>query len=204
MNHEDIRQELAAIRSMIDRTRRQTAEFAPLFIFMGAASALFVLSLGLLELNGLFRLVRPVKVGLTLINAVAGALIVGRAIRRSGVSTYSGRVLISLWVACSATLLLITFVLPILGAIPARDIYVLVAMVFGIGTFMTGVICEMPRISWISLVWPASALIMAAVHSPWRIGVMIAAIAAGFILPGIWLHGQKIKPGANREETDPA
>lgn len=204
MNPEDIRRELAVIRNMIDRTRKQTAESAPLFIYMGVAGAVFVLAVSWLELKGLFRLVRPVMIGLTVVNAVAGGLIVGRAIRRSGVTTYSGRVLISLWVACSAILLLITFVLPVLGTVPAGAIGVLAAMIFGIGMFMTGVICEMPRISRVSLVWPAAALAMAAVQSPWRIGIMIAAIAAGFILPGIWLGGQKAKPGANREETDPA
>jgi hypothetical protein len=204
MNPEEIRQELAVIRSMIERTRRQTAESGTLFIFMGIASSVFVLAVSLLEMSGWFRLVMPVMIGLTAVNGIAGCLLIGRAIRRSSVTTYSGRVLISMWVACSAAILLMTFALPFMGVYPGSTIGILAAMVFGIGMFMTGVICEMPRIARVSLVWPAAALAMALIRSPWRIGVMIAAIIAGFILPGIWLNGQKAESGAGHEDADPA
>jgi hypothetical protein len=204
MNESEIRQELAVIRSMLDKTRRETAGAGGLFIFMGAAAVFFVLAATLAETAGGIRWVMPVMAGLTVVNAVAGMLVIGRAIRRSSVTTYSGRVFIQLWVACSIALLLGTFVLPHLGAIPLQSVGVLAALVFGIGVFMTGVICDDRRIRWVSLVWPAAAVLMAANVNLWRMAIMIAAIAVGFILPGIWLRDPQSGSGDGREHADPS
>jgi hypothetical protein len=204
MNNTEILQELAVIRSMLDKTRRETAEAGGLFIFMGAASAVFVLAISLTEMAGETRWVLPLMAGLTAVNAVAGGLLFARSIRKSRVTTYSGRVLIQLWVACAVALLLGTFVLPRLGAFGLKDTGVLAALVFGIGMFMTGVICDVRRIRWVSLVWPVAAVLMAANLNRWRIVIMIAAIAAGFILPGFWLKNPGAGTGDGHENSDPA
>jgi hypothetical protein len=200
MNHSQIEQEISIIRDMIEKTRKDSSRFGNLLIFMGITAAFFVLAVSLLELSGRSRWVLPAMIGLTLLNGVVGFVIVRRMLAKEKVNTYPKSILLNVWTSCSMAMLLITFVLPLLKTVPFSAIGSLASVILGIAVYMTGVIHEMPSIQWCSLTWLVNAMLMTVVISKYRFLIMLAAIALGWILPGILINGLTEK----RSGTDAA
>ena len=198
MNHEQIKQEISIIKSMIEKTRKETAESGHLFIFMGLAAAIFVLVISLLEIYKLNHLVLPAMIVLTIINGFIGYLAVSKASKK--VKSYPKTVVTSLWAICGMTLLMMTFLFPFLKVYPFSALGTLVSMVLGIAVFMTGVIYEMPFIIWFSLAWWLGAVLMALIESKFRFLIMIAMIIIGWIFPGIILN-KRFKNGSKNHEA---
>ncbi len=200
MNHNQIQQEISIIKSMIEKTRKETAESGYLFIFMGIASAIFVLVISLLELYRLNRWVLPAMITLTIINGIIGYLVVTKAAKQERVKTYPKTVVLSLWVICGMTLLMMTFLFPFLKVYPFRALGTLVSLILGIAVFMTGIIYEMRFILWFSLAWWIGACLMALIEGKFRFLIMIATIIIGWIIPGIILN-KKFKNGSENNEA---
>ena len=198
MNHEQIKQEISIIKSMIEKTRKETAESGHLFIFMGLAAAIFVLVISLLEIYKLSHLVLPAMIVLTIINGFIGYLVVSKASKK--VKSYPKTVVTSLWAICGMTLLMMTFLFPFLKVYPFSALGTLVSMVLGIAVFMTGVIYEMSFIIWFSLAWWLGAVLMALIESEFRFLIMIAMIIIGWIFPGIILN-KRFKNGSKNHEA---
>ena len=198
MNHDQIKQEISIIKSMIEKTRKETAESGYLFIFMGLAAAIFVLVISLLEIYKLSHLVLPAMIVLTIINGFIGYLVVSKASKK--VKSYPKTVVTSLWAICGMTLLMMTFLFPFLKVYPFSALGTLVSMVLGIAVFMTGVIYEMSFIIWFSLAWWLGAVLMALIESEFRFLIMIATIIIGWIFPGIILN-KRFKNGSKNHEA---
>jgi hypothetical protein len=198
MNHDQIQQEISIIKSMIEKTRKETAESGHLFIFMGIASAFFVLVISLLELYRLNRLVLPAMIVLTVINGIIGYLVVAKATEK--VKSYSKVVVTSLWLICGLTLLMMTFLFPFLKVYSFSALGTLVSMILGIAVFMTGIIYEMRFILWFSIAWWVGALLMALIEGESRFLIMIATILVGWIFPGIILN-KRFKNGSKNNEA---
>jgi hypothetical protein len=198
MNHDQIQQEISIIKSMIEKTRKETAESGHLFIFMGIASAFFVLVISLLELYRLNRLVLPAMIVLTVINGIIGYLVVAKATEK--VKSYSKVVVTSLWLICGLTLLMMTFLFPFLKVYSFSALGTLVSMILGIAVFMTGIIYEMRFILWFSIAWWVGALLMALIEGEFRFLIMIATILVGWIFPGIILN-KRFKNGSKNNEA---
>jgi len=190
MNHDQIQQEISIIKNMIEKTKRETAESGHLFIFMGIASAVFVLVISLLELYKLFDLILPAMITLTIINGIIGFFVVAKADKREKVKAYPKTIVLTLWIVCSMTILMLTFLFPFLKVYPLRALPVLVSLILGIAVFVSGVIYEMRAIQWLSLVWWIGACLMALSQSEFRFLIMIASIVIGWIIPGIILNKQ--------------
>ncbi len=200
MNHDQIQQEISIIKTMIEKTKKQTAESGRLFIFMGIAAALFVIVISMLEIYHLQRWVLPMMIALTVVNGVLGFLIVGRAVQKEKVTTYPRTVVLNLWVICSVALLMLTFLFPFLKVYQFNALPILVSLIFGIGVFMTGIIYELRFIQWFSSVWWIGALLMALIQSRYRFLIMIASIIFGWIIPGFILNKQ-YKKGSQENES---
>ncbi len=198
MNHDQIQQEISIIKSMIEKTRKETAESGHLFIFMGIASAFFVLVISFLELYRLNRLVLPAMIVLTAINGIIGYLVVAKATEK--VKSYPKIVVTSLWLICGLTLLMMTFLFPFLKVYSFSALGTLVSMILGIAVFMTGIIYEMRFILWFSIAWWVGALLMALIEGEFRFLIMIATIIVGWIFPGIILN-KRFKNGSKNNEA---
>lgn len=198
MNHDQIQQEISIIKSMIEKTRKETAESGHLFIFMGIASAFFVLVISFLELYRLNRLVLPAMIVLTAINGIIGYLAVAKATEK--VKSYPKIVVTSLWLICGLTLLMMTFLFPFLKVYSFSALGTLVSMILGIAVFMTGIIYEMRFILWFSIAWWVGALLMALIEGEFRFLIMIATIIVGWIFPGIILN-KRFKNGSKNNEA---
>ena len=200
MNHDHIQQEISIIKSMIEKTRKETAESGHLFIFMGIAAAIFVLVISMLEIYRLDRWVLPMMITLTIINGIIGYLVIARAAKKEKVETYPKTLVLSLFAICSITLLMITFLFPFLKVYPFRAIGTLAPLILGIAVFMTGIIYEMRFIIVYSLAWWVGACLMALIESKFRFLILIATIIIGWIIPGIILN-KKFKNGSKNNEA---
>jgi hypothetical protein len=200
MNHDQIQQEISIIKAMIEKTRKETAESGHLFIFMGVTSALFVLVISLLELYQLNRWVLPAMIALTIINGFVGYVVVSKPAKEEKVTSYPKTVVLSLWVICGVTMLMITFLFPFLKVYPFRALGTLASLILGIAVFMTGVIYEMRFILWYSSAWWIGAILMAISESPYSFLIMIAVIIIGWVLPGFIIN-KKYKNGSKNNEA---
>ncbi|HEX9974964.1 MAG TPA: hypothetical protein VGD14_23115 [bacterium] len=200
MNHDQIQQEISIIKSMIEKTRRETAESGHLFIFMGIASAIFVLAVSMLEIYKLKYLVLPAMIVLTVINGIIGYLVVANAAKNENVKSYPRTIVLNLWVICGMTLLMMTFLFPFLKVYSFRALGTLVSLVLGIAVFMTGVIYEMRFIQWFSLTWWIGAGLLALIDSEFRFLILIATIIVGWIIPGIILN-RRYRHGSKKNEA---
>lgn len=200
MDHNQIQQEISIIKSMIEKTRRETAESGHLFIFMGIASAFFVLIISLLEIYKLNHLVIPAMIILTVLNGFVGYLVVSKPAKQEKVTSYPKTVVLCLWVICGVTLLMVTFLFPFLKVYPFSALGTLASLILGIAVFMTGVIYEMRFIVWYSSAWWIGAILMAIINSPYRFLIMIAVILIGWVWPGFIIN-KKYKNGSKNNEA---
>jgi len=199
MNHDEIQQEISIIKSMIEKTKKQTAESGHLFIFMGIVAVVFVLVISMLELYQLHQWVLPTMIALAILNGILGFLVVGKAEQPEKVTTYPRTVVLHLWVICSVNLLLLTFLFPFLKVYSFQALPVLVNLTVGIGVFMTGIIYEMRFLQWFSITWWVGACLMAVIQSQYRFVIMIATIIIGWIIPGFILNKQYQKRSKENE-----
>ncbi|MBC8182295.1 hypothetical protein H8E88_14425 [candidate division KSB1 bacterium] len=200
MTQNQVQQEISIIKEMIDKTRKETAESGHLFIFMGIASAFFVLIISLLEMYRVDHLVIPAMIILTCLNGLVGYFVVSKPVKEEKVQSYPKTVVLSLWVVCGVTLLMITFLFPFLKVYTFRALGTLASLILGIAVFMTGVIYEMRFVVWYSLAWWVGAVLMAISDSPYRFLIMIAVIFIAWIVPG-FIMNKKYK---NRSEKNEA
>ncbi len=188
MTENQLQQDISIIKTMIEKTRKETAESGHLFIFMGIAAALFVLIVSLLEMYHLNQLVIPAMIILTVLNGIVGFFVVSKPFTDERVKSYPKTVVLCLWVICGVTLLMITFLFPFLNVYTFRAVGTLASLILGIAVFMTGIIYEMRFVVWYSLVWWVGAILMAISENPYRFLIMIAVIIIGWILPGIIMN----------------
>lgn len=200
MNHDQIQQEISIIKSMIEKTRRETAESGHLFIFMGIASAIFVLIISILEIYKFYHLVIPAMIILTVLNGFVGYFVVSKPAKEEKVTSYPKAVVLSLWVICSVTLLMITFLFPFLKVYSFSALGTLASLILGIAVFMTGVIYEMRFVVWYSSAWWIGAILMAISSGSYRFLIMIAVILIGWVLPGFIIN-KKYKNGGTSNEA---
>jgi len=194
MTQQQIQQEISIIKSMIEKTRSETAESGYLFIFMGIAAAVFVLAIRLLEVYRLNQWILPTMIVLTVINGVIGYFIVMKLGKLDKVTTYLQTISLNLWIIGSIALIMLTFVFPLLRVYSYHAVGVLVSVIVGILVYMTGVIYKTRFLQWFSIAWWIGAILLALINSQFRFLILIASIIIGWIIPGIVLN-RKYKAG---------
>ncbi len=190
MNQNQAAQEISIIKQMIEKTKKETAESGHLFIFMGIATVLFVLCIGLLEYFQMNRWILPAMIILTIMNGFVGFLVVKKTDKSEKVKSYPKTVVLNLWVICGLTLILITFLFPFLNVYPFSALGVLASLILGIAVFVTGVIYEMRSILWLSSAWWIGAVLLALIKGPFSFVILIATIIVGWIVPGFIINRQ--------------
>jgi len=185
MNHVQIENDIAVIKQMIEKTRRETAESGHFFIFLGAATIVFVFVIGMLELLQLNRWIIPTMIALTALNGFIGFIAVRKSLASEKVKTYTKTIMLNLWAVCGFAMILITFFFPFIDVYPLSALGVIASVFLGIAVFMTGVIYEMQAIKWLSSTWLLSAALLGAMKSQYNFLILIAAILVGWILPGL-------------------
>ena len=188
MNNNQIQQEIAIIKEMIEKTRKTTAESGYLLIYIGIFSALATIIIGMLEIYELNQYVMTVVIIMTVVNAFIGYLVATKKSNNEKVKTYPKTIFWHIWMACGLAAVLIVFLFPYLNLYQFHAVPVLTSLVMGIAVFITGTIFELKFIQWSSLACWIGACIMAIVDGPYKFLIMVAIILIGWILPGFLLN----------------
>ena len=188
MNQTDLTEQLKTIRSMIEKTRKETAESGNLLIAIGLFSALSVLVMGLLEMSGHTEWNWPILIVTVLFNGTAGFLIARKADKNRQVVTYARTVFWNLWMMSGFAALILVFVFPLLHVYPISAVPVLIAILMGVGVYVSGIIFESKPVSFTALSWWLAAILLVLTQNPYRFLIMTAAILIGWVLPGIFLR----------------
>lgn len=198
MNHNQIQQEISIIKSMIEKTRRETAESGHFLILIGIVSAIGTFAMGILELFNRNYLDLPILILMTLVNGFIGYLVASKAEKR--VKTYTKTILYNVWFSCAIPALMIVFLFPLTKVYSFRLVPTLISLIMGIMVFSAGVIYELRYIRWCSVVWWGGACLMAYIESKYQFLIMIAMIILGFILPGV-IFNRHYKNGSKKNEA---
>jgi hypothetical protein len=187
MTGNEIKEELAIIRNMIEKARSETAESGHFFIWMGIFSMVMVFIIGSLESMGKGNLFLPILIAMLVACGIIGYLTVSRRMSKAGARSYPKTVCYSVWFACSVPIVMVTFVFPLLNIYAWNLLPILSTLFIGVAVFSSGVIFESKAIVSCSFAWWGGSVAMALMTSG-RMYVMMAAIALGWILPGVILN----------------
>jgi hypothetical protein len=184
--------ELATIKTMIERTRRETFVSGYLFIIPGILWIIAILIMGLLELTNLNNFEKPVGLATAAVLILSSLFLGFREGRSERVKSYATRLFVQIWSACGITAILSGILLPLLNVHPSFGPF----FIIGIGFYMTGAIYELPLVQWCGCFWWIGACLFAFIPGPYRLVLWIALILLGYVLPGILLNRQYRKKGA--------
>jgi len=188
MNNEQIQQELTIIKTMINKTRRETAESGHFFISIGISSICAVFIINFLEKSELHYLIIPFLAILVIINGIIGLLTIGNKAKKQRVESYSKTICYSIWIACVVPTVMVLFLFPLLKLYSWELTSVFISMIIGIAIFTTGVIFESRFITLSSFAWWLGAVAMAFIENIPRMWIMITIIFIGWVVPGIFLN----------------
>lgn len=197
MNHDQIQQEISIIKSMIEKTRSETAESGHFLILIGIVSAIGTFAIGILELFNRIYLYLLILILMTVINGFIGYLVVSKEEKKA--KTYTKTILYNIWLACAVPALMIVFLFPLTKVYSFSLVPTLISLIGGIMVFSSGVIYELRYIRWCSVVWWGGACLMAYIESKYNFLIMIGMIIFGFILPGVIFNRQYKNRSKNNE-----
>jgi hypothetical protein len=205
MEQFDAQQELSFIKQVMADSRRVTVENGLDYIVWGA-----IVALGMFATYALTVLRAESWAGgnwiyLALWIAVMGAGWVFslirylRGCRRSRVTTLAGRMLGTIWLACGVAIMMLIFVL---GPLGKADPSPAIAVVLGIGFFLSGVLMDFAPLRWASLCWWAGAVVLALIHSLALEMLVFGGMMIAFqVVPGIVLHQAWREKARNGDES---
>ncbi|HPG39324.1 MAG TPA: hypothetical protein PLP19_01340 [bacterium] len=196
MDHQQVQQDLAIIKDMIEKTKKETADSGYFFIGLGLLSILCVIVISFLEYKSMEHLVVPMFLVMFFASGAIGYFTVNRREQKDKVKSYPKTICYSVWFACSVPVVITGFLLPMLKVIPYSLVPVLTTLILGIGVFATGVIFESRYIYWSSAFWWGGAVAIALVPGYGRAFIMVGILLFGWVLPGIILNRQYKKYGA--------
>jgi hypothetical protein len=185
MSAQNVQEQLSIIRTMVERSRRETARSGRFFVWLGIVALVGVIVIASLEQAGRSGLVLPTLIGLAAASGLIGYLTLARGAKRAGVRSYASTVSGLVWFAVGLANLLVAIVLPLVGAYDWSLVPMLTCIVLGIGVFATGAVFEVPAVAWCAFAWWAAGIGMAFVEGSPRATLMACAIGVGWVLPGI-------------------
>lgn len=188
MQAEEARNQLLVVRRMVEKAQRETAQSGHFFIWLGVVALATVIAMDRLEALGTGRLAPTVLAVATVACGVIGYLIVTRSFARPGARSYAESVCYGIWFACGVSAVIAVLLLPSLGAYSWSLAPVLASLFMGVGLMSSGIVLETPILAWCSMAWWAGAVAMAFLEGTPKAVVMMAAIALGWILPGVVLN----------------
>jgi hypothetical protein len=190
MNEHEIRDEIQIIRSMIEKTKKATAESAALFLVWGVLISVALIGSFILGHLRLYRWEWLNWGGITVLGWIYSVAYGIRRERTARVRTYAQNAGRHLYFACGAGYLLAGLVFPALGLYSYEAITVLVSAMTGILFFVMGGIFEWPFLKIIGAGWWAGSIVLSLVSAEARTLVYTGLFIAGYLVPVIVLQAR--------------
>jgi len=198
MDQNQVQQEIAVIKDMIEKTRNDTAESGGIYLFIGICiiSALLIVE----ALNGL-RLNQwgwPVIIATPVVAFLLSFAVFSKRKSRERVGTYAGRINSIVLVTCSLSLLLVGLLFPLTKVYSLETGAIFVAVMFGVMIFISGAIHGFTlfyvgaAVAWVGAIVMAYAGGIGAVFTT----TLIVIALTSFVIPGIVLDTRAKKSRA--------
>jgi len=187
MNKEELSEQLAAIRRMVELTRNETAGALPWLRFWG-----WIIITGLVATQMLIYLEAYNRIWIPwaviyLVGSAWSAARARRSRRNDSVRTFSRRIIDHVGFSGGLACILAALVLPLIGAYNFETIPVVVSLIVGIMLFVVGAALEFNLLRIMSLVWMSAAVVLALVPWQWHIWISVVLIAGTYLLPTVLL-----------------
>ncbi len=185
MDQNNVQQEIAIVKQMIEKSRRETAESGNLFIVLGLLCSMFPWAFAMLTKDN-SKLIMPCIIVFISICVIVGVIISAREEKKEKVKTYAKAIHEQLWVVCGTACIMVSFFSPMFDALPYSAVPIFVSLLLGIMVFQTGIIYELKSISGFGLLWWGGAVIMA-IEPKGTLLVLTVLFLGGWVLPGLIL-----------------
>jgi len=183
MNDQQAREDIQIIRTMLEKTKKTTAESGTIFIVWGILITLALIGNYVLAFLKKYEWEWINWVVFTAIGWIYSALYGMRKERREPVRTYAQTTARHLYIACGVGFLLVALVLPRLGIYSYEAITVLVAAVTGILFFVMGGIFEWTLLKALGAFWWAGAVVISFFEGLDRTLAYTLFFVAGYLIP---------------------
>jgi hypothetical protein len=200
MNEIEAKESIELIRGMIEETKRSTAYSGDIYIVWGVATLLAVLGTYLLVILKWYSYIWInwiVFMGLGVIYSVYHGV---TQERKAEAITFPGRILGRVWFACGVGLLILAFVAPLAGLYTGMMVPSVVAIVIGIGYFVTGEVVQWKLFIWLSFLWWVGGAGMMFLKTENILLVFAFLMSLGYLVPGFVLRANYKKQSREQNE----
>jgi hypothetical protein len=191
MDEMQAKEEIQLIKTMLEKTKRATAESGTLFMVWGVLIALALVGNYILVYFKKYDWEWLNWVAVTVIGWVYSIIYGIRKERKEPVRTYIQMSARHLYIACGAGFLFVGIALPALGVYSYEAITILIAVVSGILFFVMGGIYEWPILRWFGLLWWVGALGMSFIKGiGYRTLIFTVLFVACYLVPSFILRSK--------------
>jgi Flp pilus assembly protein TadB len=188
MDQNKIQQDIAIIKDMIAKTRKETAQSGLIFVIPGILLIIFVIAIYFLEKMNLQHLFLPILITTVIIIGIVSFIIALKFDAKERVKTYPRMIFGQLWIACGASCIITGLIFPLLKVYSWNIIVPACWPIIAIGFYLTGIVFEIPLVRWCSLFWWLGAFLMVLTPNSYHLTIVISTLVLGYILPGFILN----------------
>lgn len=176
------------MKHMIEKTRLRTAQASVYFILFGWLTLVACTATYVWDYLDVEHLIGWTWLVLMSSGAIVSIVQGIRRRKRAKVVSYIDQFLSNLWFACGLSIFLVAFVATALGAISINSMVPVLAVILGIGIFVTGGTIDWRLVRFAGVVWWFSALIMMLTPQPYHTLILALTIVPGELIPGYALR----------------
>lgn len=175
---------LIIIQNMMNKTKEQLFDNSTLFLLWGFASLICAITQYILIKMQVLHS-EAVWIAMPII-AVIHIYIIVKKRKEIKIETYNGNALSALWSAIGLAFVCIAFIAPINHI--QNTLLPIIILLYAIGTFVTGKIIDFKPLIIGGFICFGLAVAIGFVHDENQLLVLVAAILAAYIIPGILLR----------------
>jgi hypothetical protein len=193
MTEEQAREDIQIIKSMLEKTRKATAESVGIFIIWGILVTIAMIVSYVLTLSRSYHAQWIIWAAAGGIGWVASFILGFRYARRPRLSSYVQTAARHLYIGCGVGFALVSFVLPMLKVYGYDDIPMLFSVVAGILFFTMGGVFESPSLTWLGLLWWVGGTSTVFIKGDLRELAFAVLFLVGYDIPAIalWLRHRR-------------
>jgi len=191
MDEKQAKEEIQLIKTMLDKTKKATAESGTLFIVWSVLIAVALVGNSILAFLKMYDWEWVNWIVVTVAGWVYSVIYGIRRERLEPVRTYIQAAARHLYFSCGTAFLLVGIVFPVLKVYSYEAIPILIAAVSGVLFFVMGGIYEWPLLKWAAALWWAGAIGMSFLKSDGvRLLLFTILFIVAFLVPSFILRAK--------------
>ncbi len=153
MKNEQIQNDVAYIRNMIENNRRALVDNGVTYISIGVYVVIGVIISYILGLNNLMEFLSPLWLTLMTILIVFNFIYHKKSGAKRGRKTFASETFNAVWMSCGIPIATLSILYFVVSGIPIEVLFVMISAVLGVGYFLTGQINDLPFMKVLAFCW---------------------------------------------------